>query len=233
MKNISEILKSLDKYGGVLNIFKEKGKTSFFIVGRVKKILENHFGIKNLKVGHAGTLDPFATGVLVVAFGNWTKKISEFQNGTKTYVAKVKVGVETDTLDSDGKIIFQDENEKLSVKTISKLDLQNTIKNFVGEVSQIPPKFSAIKINGKRAYDLARKNENFEIPKRVVQIHSIKILDFSEKEFSIEVVCERGTYIRTLVSDIGKSIKMHFTCWELKRTKVKEFKIEDSIDLKL
>lgn len=229
MKNILEILNYLNAKGGVLNIFKEKGQTSFFVVRKVKKILENYFGIKKLKIGHAGTLDPFATGVLVIAYGSFTKKISDFQNRIKTYVAKIRVGIETNTLDSDGKIIFENENENFSTKNIDENFLQNKLKNFIGEISQTPPKFSAIKINGKRAYDLARKNKNFEIPKRIVKIHSIKLLNFSKKNFEIEVVCEKGTYIRTLAEDIGKSMGMHFTCWELARTCVGEFEIKESL----
>lgn len=205
---------------GFVNIIKPTGMTSFEVVSKVKKI----FGTK--KVGHLGTLDPAASGVLPVAIGRATKFFDYFLNKQKEYVALVDFNRETNTLDSFGNIT------KTSTKTITEEMLQSVLPNFLGEIEQIPPKFSAIKVNGERAYDLARKNANFDIKPRKITIFSLKLVKNCENnKFLFKVFCSAGTYIRTLFSDIASEISTVSTTEAIIRTKSGNFQIENSVTL--
>lgn len=207
----------IERQIGFVNVIKPTGVTSFEVVSRVKKIFnEKH-------VGHLGTLDPAASGVLPIAVGKATKFFDYFLNKDKCYTALVKFGKETDTLDGFGNITNIDD------KIISKEDIEKVISNFIGEIEQVPPKFSAIKIDGKKAYELARKNINFEIKSRKITIFDIKLIKNCGKNlFLFKVHCSAGTYIRTLFQDIAKALKTVSTTVAIIRTKSGRFKIDDA-----
>lgn len=209
---------------GVILINKEKGISSFGVVAKIRKILN----IK--KVGHTGTLDPEATGLLPILVGNGTKISKYLIEHDKTYIARLKFGIKTDTADSEGEIIKKD-NFKLDKKD-EKLYIE-IFNSFVGKMSQFPPKYSAIKVNGKKLYEYARENKDVEIKAREVEIYSIKILyiNYDENEIDFEVSCSKGTYIRTLCEDIAKKLKTCGYMKELKRTRIDNFKLEDAITL--
>ncbi len=205
---------------GFVNIIKPTGMTSFAVVSKVKKIL----GTK--KVGHLGTLDPAAAGVLPIAVGKATKYFDYFLNKEKEYVARVKFGIETDTLDSFGKVI------KKIDRVVSLNDIENILPKFLGEIKQTPPKFSAVKIDGKRAYDLARSNADFEIAPKTIKIESIIVSACDEEnEFLFRVKCSAGTYIRTLMSDIASEINSISTTFSIIRVKSGLFDINNAITL--
>ena len=205
---------------GFVNIIKPTGMTSSDVVLRVKKIL------KTKKVGHLGTLDPAASGVLPVAVGKATKFFDYFLNKDKTYVAVVKFGIETDSLDSFGNITVKNQ------KTISLEDIEKVIPQFTGKILQVPPKYSAIKINGKRACDLARENIDFEIKPKEITIHSIKILGKQDDNiFKFEVHCSAGTYIRTLFSDIAYAMDTVSTTPVIIRTQSGRFDLDNATTL--
>jgi tRNA pseudouridine55 synthase len=206
----------------ILNINKPKGITSYDVIRKLKKI-----GIK--KAGHCGTLDPSAEGVLVICTGRLTKKLKEFQELPKEYIATITFGISTDTGDGEGKIV-----EKRKVENLKKEDIERVLKNFVGKIKQIPPMFSAVHYKGKKLYELARKGIIVERKEREVEIFKIEILDFKEGEnpsVKLKILCSKGTYIRVLAEDIGKSLGYPAYVSELIRTKVGDFSIEEAIKL--
>lgn len=209
---------------GVILINKEKGISSFGVVAKIRKILN----IK--KVGHTGTLDPEATGLLPILVGNGTKISKYLIEHDKTYIAKLKFGIKTDTADSEGEVIKKD-NFKLDKKD-EKFYIE-IFNSFIGKMSQFPPKYSAIKVNGKKLYEYARENKDVEIKAREVEIYSIKIIsiNYDENEIDFKVSCSKGTYIRTLCEDIAEKLETCGYMKELKRTRVNNFKIENSISL--
>ena len=217
----------------ILNINKPKGWTSFDVVARVRKI----YGVK--KVGHAGTLDPLATGVLVVAVGREaTKKISEIVGKEKEYIAKIKLGETSTTDDEEGvKSNYElriknyessaDSNVYLGKKPNRSI-VENTVKGFIGVISQVPPIYSAIKMNGKRAYELARKGKDVKMKAREVEIKDIKIISYRWPYLEIKVVCGPGTYIRSLARDIGQELGCGAYLADLERTRVGEHTIKEA-----
>ena len=237
----------------IILIDKPAGISSFGVVAKVRSKLKNEFGHK-IKVGHTGTLDPFATGLLILLSGKMTKKSNDFLKLDKIYEATLRLGYVSTTGDPEGEITpYSIENEiapcsveeiaergsaSISAKTpvatgvfdaAPRLStVQSVISSFVGKLSQTPPKFSAIKINGRRAYKLARSGQDFEIPAREVEIYSIDILDYRYPELKIRVHCSSGTYIRTLAEDIGKALKTGAYLTALRRTKVGDFDIKDA-----
>ena len=205
---------------GFVNVIKPTGMTSSDVVVRVKKIL------KIKKVGHLGTLDPAASGVLPIAFGKATKFFDYFLKKDKIYIADVKFGVLTDTLDSFG-LITQKEEVSVSLD-----DINRVLAEFTGKIQQVPPKYSAIKINGKKACDLARLGEEVKINPREIEIFSIELLSELEKNFfRFKVHCSAGTYIRTLFNDIASRIGTVATTPVIIRTKSGMFEINDAITL--
>jgi len=203
---------------GILLINKAEGKTSHDVVQKVRRIL----GVN--KVGHAGTLDPFATGLLVILVGQGTK-LSEFLRPlAKTYEAVVRLGIETDTYDRTGKII-----RKAGEIRITEDDVQSAVRGFLGEIEQIPPPFSAIKIKGKRAYQLARKGKEVNLAPRKVTIYEI-VLDHMELPFvGIKVRCSAGTYVRSLAFDLGRKLGCGAYLDKLRRTQVGQFRVDEAI----
>ncbi|MBQ8424971.1 MAG: tRNA pseudouridine(55) synthase TruB [Clostridia bacterium] len=210
----------MTKLTGFVNIIKPTGCSSSDVVIKVKKIL------KTKKVGHLGTLDPAASGVLPISIGKATKFFDYFLKKDKEYVALVQFGYETDSQDSFGEII------KTDSKIIETEMINEVLNEFVGEIDQIPPKYSAIKINGKRACDLARENADFEIKSRKISIYSIKLLQKCEKnQFLFKVHCSAGTYIRTLFYDIAKRLGTVAITPVIIRTKSGLFNTQNSITL--
>lgn len=203
----------------VIIVNKPKNITSHDVV----KYIKNELNLK--KVGHTGTLDPIATGVLVILTGKCTKLSNVFTSYYKEYIAKVKLGILTDTLDITGNVLKE---EKVKIE---KEKLEEILKNFIGKYTQTVPIYSAVKINGEKLYNYARKNKNVELPKREVTIKEIKLLDFNEKGFTFKVTVSKGTYIRSLINDICKKLNTIGTMEELIRTKQGEYKIEDSYTL--
>ena len=204
---------------GIILIDKEKGITSRDVVNKVSKKI----GIK--KVGHAGTLDPLATGLMVLGVGKGTKILELLTMDKKEYIATVKIGIQTDTLDITGNIIKENYNYK-----ISKTDIEKSLKSFLGTYEQTVPKYSALKINGKRLYEYARNNEEVDLPKRLVNIYEIELLDFNleKQEFSFRTLVSKGCYIRSLINDIGLLLNIPMTMSDLKRTKCGKFNLSEA-----
>lgn len=206
---------------GVLNIDKPQGITSHDVVDIVRKIFPG------IKVGHTGTLDPIATGVLPICIGKATKLSDELLSENKVYKVKMLLGVETDTYDITGKIVFANTLNE------DEIYIKERIKRFIGKSSQIPPIYSAIKIKGKKAYEYARNGKNVSLKPREIEIFNIDDIDVNlrKRQVSFVVSCTKGTYIRSLVHDIGIKLGCGATMIELKRLKTGDFDINDSIDL--
>ena len=205
----------------VILVDKPAGISSFGVVAKVRAHLRDEFGHK-VKVGHTGTLDPFATGLLILLSGKMTKKSNDFLKKDKVYEAALKLGYTSTTGDPEGEI------ERNTTVQPELNTIQSCLQSFLGEIEQTPPRFSAIKINGERAYKLARKGEDFEIPSRKVEIYSIEILDYNYPELKIRCHVSSGTYIRTLAEDIGKALGTGAYLTALRRTKIGNYKIEDA-----
>ena len=204
---------------GWISIYKEPDMTSFQVVRQARRILN----IK--KIGHGGTLDPFATGVLPIAINEATKTVDYVMNHEKEYKFTITFGEEKDTGDLTGETTFT------SKKIPTKQEIHEILQKFIGEIEQTPPKYSAIKIDGKRAYDLARNNKEFEIKPRKIQIHSLKLLKTSGKTADFITTCGKGTYIRSLAQDIARSLDTYGYVSKLERTKVGQFTKENSVKL--
>ena len=205
---------------GVLNVYKEKGYTSHDVVAKLRGIT------KQKKIGHTGTLDPDATGVLPVCFGRATKLCDLLTDKDKTYVAELLLGQETDTQDISGTVLQTADTQYLSEEEVEK-----AVLSFVGSYDQIPPMYSALKVNGKKLYELAREGKVVERKARRVEIKDIQILSMELPIVKMEVSCSKGTYIRTLCHDIGEKLGCHGCMKSLVRTRVSNFRIEESISL--
>lgn len=205
---------------GILIINKEKGCTSHDIVYKVKKIF-------NEKVGHTGTLDPLAEGVLPILIGKGTLCSKYLINHDKKYVVNLALGQKTETADLEGKII---EEKKIPDKSLTQNEIEKVLKSFIGKQQQMPPIYSAIKVNGKKLYEYARKGQNVEIKPREIEIYDIKLMniDAQKKQIQYEVFCGKGTYIRSLCEDIAEKLETVGYMESLKRIQVGDFKIEES-----
>ena len=203
----------------IIFVDKPSGMTSFGAVARVRRILSQAEGHK-VKVGHTGTLDPFATGLLILLAGKATKKTPELTKLDKVYEATIRLGATSSTGDPEGEIVV-----KNTTIDFSREQIESVLKQFTGEIEQTPPAFSAIKVNGQRAYKLARAGKDFEIPTRKVTIYSLEILDYSAPYLKIRTHVSSGTYIRTLAEDIGKTLGCGAYCTELRRTKIADYDI--------
>lgn len=208
---------------GIILINKQKGYTSHDAVNKVKHIL-------NEKVGHTGTLDPNATGLLPILVGKGTKLSQYLINHDKEYEVELKLGIKTDTADSEGKIL---EEKEVMGSILEKENLQTILESFIGKQKQVPPMYSAIKVNGKKLYEYARKNIKIELQPREIEIYKIVLLDINktEKIIKFSVKCSKGTYIRSLCEDIAKALGTIGYMKELNRTKVGIFNIENSISV--
>ena len=204
---------------GIIVVNKPKGITSFDVIRKLKKIL------KNKKIGHTGTLDPLATGVMLVCVGKATKLASDLEAKDKIYIADFDIGYATDTYDIEGKKIAE------NIIEVSKENLKQSIKKFIGNIKQVPPMYSAIKIDGNKLYHLARKGIEVERPKRDVTIEYINLLDFKDNKVKIETKVSKGCYIRSLVYDIGQDLGTYATMTALQRKQVGDYSLENSYSL--
>ena len=212
---------------GVLLVDKPAGWTSFDVVAKIRGQIRSEYRERGetptkrqLRVGHTGTLDPFATGVLIILLGDATKRSDEFLKLDKVYEATIHLGATSTTGDPEGEITAVS-SEQPSLETV-----QQAVQQFRGEITQTPPSYSAIKINGQRAYKLARQGKDVVIPSRKVTIYSIELLDYRYPELTIRADVSSGTYIRTLASDIGEQLGTGAYCQALRRTAVGEYSLQ-------
>ena len=211
---------------GIINIYKPKEWTSHDIVAKIKRITGE-------KVGHTGTLDPLAQGVLPILIGKGTQCSKYLVNHDKKYRVELKLGKRTETLDAEGKIIEEKEIPQNMLEQSNKSNIEKTLKTFEGEIEQKPPIYSAIKVKGKKLYEYARKGQNIEVPKREIEIYEIELLnvDKQNKKIEYKVHCSKGTYIRSLCEDIAKKLGTIGYMASLERLKVGKFMLEDSISI--
>lgn len=216
------------KEGTVLAFDKPLTWTSFNLVAKVRWMLCQHLGEKKLKVGHAGTLDPLATGVLLICTGKATKQIDQLQAHTKEYIAEIQLGATTPSYDLEKEIDATYPTEQITLELV-----QETLKRFVGRIEQIPPAFSACKVNGKRAYDLARKGKDVELKPKILVIDQIELQNYDDltKRMTIRVVCSKGTYIRALARDIGEALDSGGHLTALRRTRIGDYRVEDCMSI--
>lgn len=205
----------------IIFVDKPSGMSSFGAVARVRRLLSEREGHK-VKVGHTGTLDPFATGLLILLAGKATKKAPELTKLDKVYEATIRLGATSSTGDPEGEITITDKKPEISREKIIE-----TLAQFVGEIEQTPPAFSAIKINGQRAYKLARAGKAVEMPKRKVTIYELELLDYASPFLKIRTHVSSGTYIRTLAEDIGEALGCGAYTTELRRTKIADYDIAE------
>ena len=210
--------------GEIIPINKPYTWTSFQIVNKVRYHLSRKYGIKRFKVGHAGTLDPLATGVLLLCTGKATKRIEELQSQTKEYVAEITLGATTPSYDLEHPI-----DATYPYEHITRELVEETLKQFIGNIAQRPPLFSACKVEGKRAYDLARGGSDMQLAPKQIRIDDIELLDYDLPRIKIRVVCGKGTYIRSLARDIGEAMNSGGHLSDLQRTRIGEYRIEDCI----
>lgn len=213
------------KTGEVLYFNKPLGWTSFKVVGHARYHICKRLGVKKLKVGHAGTLDPLATGVMIVCTGKATKRIEEFQYHTKEYIADIRLGATTPSYDLEHEI-----DATYPTEHITKELVEETLKQFVGEIQQVPPAFSACMVNGTRAYDLARKGEEVELKPKLLVIDEIELLACQLPDIRVRVVCSKGTYIRALARDIGEALHSGAHLTALQRTRVGDVCLKDCLN---
>ena len=212
--------------GEVLYIDKPLGWTSFDAVKRLRGELSRRTGIRKLKVGHAGTLDPLATGVMLVCTGRATKRIDELQAGVKEYVATMALGATTPSFDLETEIDATYPTEHITRELVESALLQ-----FVGEIQQVPPAFSACKVDGQRAYHAARKGREVELKPKTLVIDQIELLEYSPESITVRVVCSKGTYIRALARDIGRALGSGAHLTALRRTRVGDVGIADCLTM--
>lgn len=205
----------------VLLIDKPAGITSFGVVARVRRQLSQQLG-KKAKVGHTGTLDPFATGLMIIVTGKECRNASQYSKLDKVYEATIRLGQTSTTGDPEGELT------EVSDRQPTLAEVQTALASFVGEITQRPPMYSAIKINGQRAYKLARRGEVVEVPERQVTVFSLDLIEYSYPELKIRVHVSSGTYIRTLAEDIGKVLGTGGYCVALRRTKIAEWSVMDA-----
>ncbi len=212
--------------GEVILINKPYKWSSFDVVKKIRSRFSKYFNLKRFKVGHAGTLDPLATGLLLICTGKQTKNISSFQDMRKTYEGVFKFGETTPSFDLETKV-----NEKFGYKHIEIDLLIESSKNFIGTISKKPPIFSALKKDGKRLYEYARKNEIIELKDRHIKVYDFQIKKYDKPYVEFLIECSKGTYIRSIANDFGKSLKSGAFLYSLKRTKIGEYSLKNALDI--
>lgn len=212
--------------GEILYIDKPLHWSSFDAVKRVRGALLRRLGLKKMKVGHAGTLDPLATGVMIVCTGRATKRIDELQAHVKEYVATIALGATTPSFDLETEI-----DETFPTDHITRELVEETLKKFTGRIEQVPPAFSACKIDGKRAYKIARKGKEVNLKAKILVIDEIELLEYSQQSITIRVVCSKGTYIRALARDIGEALNSGGHLTALRRTRVGDISVNDCLSV--
>ncbi len=212
--------------GEILLIDKPLGWTSFDAVKRVRGALTRRMKVKKLKVGHAGTLDPLATGVMVICTGRATKRIDELQAGVKEYIATLALGATTPSFDLETEI-----DATYPINHITSELVKETLRKFHGTIQQVPPAFSAVKIDGQRAYKMARKGQTPELKAKTLVIDDIELLQYAQDQITLRIVCSKGTYIRALARDIGEALNSGAHLTALRRTRVGDFTIDKCISV--
>lgn len=212
--------------GATLAVDKPLTWSSFQLVNKVRKECCRYLGIKKLKVGHAGTLDPLASGVMVLCTGRHTKRIEELQAGRKEYIADIRLGATTPTFDSESEPDAHFPTEHITPELVAE-----ALQRFVGPIDQVPPTFSAVKVDGRRAYDLARKGRDFELKAKPIVIDELELLECQLPDLKVRVLCSKGTYIRALARDIGQALGSGGYLTDLRRTRVGDYSIDQCITL--
>jgi tRNA pseudouridine55 synthase len=212
--------------GQVLLIDKELNWTSFDAVNKIRILLKQRLGIKKIKVGHAGTLDPLATGLIIVCTGKMTKSITGFQDKDKEYEAVLKLGETTPSFDLESET-----DNYYPTEHITREDVINTLEKFKGETLQVPPLFSAKYVNGTRAYEFARKGSDIELKAQQVTISEIELMSFEMPYIKIRVTCSKGTYIRALARDFGRKLNSGAYLAELRRTRIGDFYVHNAVSI--
>jgi tRNA pseudouridine55 synthase len=212
--------------GEILYFNKPLHWTSFDVVNKVRYGISRFLRIKKIKVGHTGTLDPLATGVMIVCTGKATKRIEEFQYQTKEYIATLRLGATTPSFDCE-----TDVDQTYETAHITREQVEQVLPRFVGNILQIPPAFSACKVNGDRAYDLARKGQTVDLRPKPLLIDALELLDFKPEELKIRVVCSKGTYIRALARDIGTALQSGAYLTALERTRIGNITLADCLSI--
>lgn len=212
--------------GETILVDKPYGWTSFDVVKRIRGVMLRHMGIKKMKVGHAGTLDPLATGVMIIVSGKSTKLIEQLQSGVKEYIATIALGATTPSYDLETEI-----DARYPTAHISRELVVEVLAKFTGRIEQVPPAFSACKIDGKRAYKMARKGDTVELKPKILVIDEIELLEYSPESITIRVVCSKGTYIRALARDIGAALGSGGHLTALRRTRVGDVTIDRCLSL--
>jgi len=214
------------KDGQVILIDKPLNWTSFQVVNKVRWLIRKQFNLKKIKVGHAGTLDPLATGLLILCTGKFTKKIDTYQAQEKEYTGTFTLGATTPSFDLETEI-----DKTFDVSGITSEKIKEATKQFIGEIQQQPPVFSALKKDGKRLYEFARSGEEVDIPMRTVLVSEFEITNIDLPKVDFKIVCGKGTYIRSLAHDFGKALNNGAHLSALRRTKIGEFSVEKAIDI--
>ena len=214
------------KEGQVILIDKPLGWTSFQMVNKMRWLIRQKFNIKKIKVGHAGTLDPLATGLLIICTGKFTKKIDTYQAQEKEYTGTFTLGATTPSFDLETKI-----DQTFDISELTSDIIREVVNHFLGEIQQQPPVFSALKKDGKRLYEFARNGEEVEIPFRTVTISEFEITNIDLPKVDFRVVCSKGTYIRSLANDFGKALDNGAHLSALRRTKIGDFSVDDALNI--
>lgn len=212
--------------GEILYVDKPYGWTSFDAVKRIRGALLRRLGIMKLKVGHAGTLDPLASGVMIVTTGRATKQIEQLQAGVKEYIAEIALGATTPSFDLETEV-----DATYPTAHITRQLVEEALLRFHGTIEQVPPAFSAVKIDGRRAYDMARKGREVNLKPKTLVIDEIELLDFAPEKITVRVVCSKGTYIRALARDIGEALDSGAHLTALRRTRVGDVGIADCLTI--
>ena len=214
------------KEGKVLLIDKPLDWTSFDVVNKVRWLLKRHFNIKKIKVGHAGTLDPLASGLLILCIGKYTKRIENYQSQEKEYTGTITLGATTPSYDLETDI-----DKTYDTSGITEDSIYEVTQRFIGDIEQRPPIFSALKKDGKRMYELARAGEEIEVPSRTISIPEFEITNIDMPKIDFRVVCSKGTYVRSLAHDFGKALNNGAHLSALRRIRIGDFKVSDAIEL--
>ena len=224
--DVNQIKEDDIRDGKMLLVDKPLTWTSFDVVKYIRKLLVSKFKIKRIKVGHAGTLDPLATGLLIICIGKHTKQISIYQNLGKTYTGKFKLGETTPSYDAETEV-----NQTFNYNHIREIDIVNLSQKFTGKLMQKPPIFSALKKNGKRMYEYARENKKIEIQEREINIYEFEIIKFENPYIEFKINCSKGTYIRSIANDFGKKLNSGSYLFELRRINIGEFSVINALQI--
>lgn len=213
--------------GSLILVDKPQGWTSFDVINKIRWLLRKKYNVKNIKVGHSGTLDPMATGLLLICTGKFTKELQQLTGLDKRYEGEITLGIETATYDAEGEIIFEKE-----VPVLTREDIEITLSQFKGEIDQYPPAYSAIKKDGKKLYELARAGKEVVLESRKVKVYDIQLLEFNSPILKILIHCGSGFYVRSLAHDVGDRIGCGGHLSALKRTEIGGYKLESAFTVK-